>query len=68
MPYIITNNIRGLGSEFLVTQTLIDGVESWFDDEAGKEMGRRWISMFEGNIGKFINVDTTSLKTEFVKN
>lgn len=67
LPYIITNNIRGVGSEFLVTQTLIDGVESWFDDEVGKEMGRRWISMFEGNIGKFINVDTVDVSISNIK-
>ena len=61
LPYILTNNIRGVGQEFLVTQTLIDGVEAWFDDEAGKEKARRWISMFEGNIGKFINTDTSDV-------
>ncbi len=61
LPYIITNNTRGVGQEFLVTQTLIDGVEDWFDDEAGKKEARRWISMFEGNIGKFINTDTSDV-------
>lgn len=61
LPYIITNNIRGVGSEFLVTQTLINDVESWFDDEEGKEKARRWISMFEGNIGKFVNTDTADV-------
>jgi len=55
LPYVLTNNTREVGQEFLVTQTLIDEVEDWFDDEAGKEEARRWISMFEGNIGKFIN-------------
>lgn len=67
LPYIITNNIRGIGSEFLVTQTLIDGVESWFDDEVGREMGRRWKSMFEGNIGKFINVETVDVSINQIK-
>lgn len=67
LPYIITNNIRSVGSEFLVTQTLIDGVESWFDDEAGKEMGRKWISMFKGNIGKFVNVDTVNVSINHIK-
>lgn len=61
LPYIITNNSRGVGSEFLVTQTLIDDVESWFDDEVGKEKARRWIGMFKGNIGKFVNVDTADV-------
>lgn len=61
LPYIITNNIRGVGQEFLVTQELIDGVEDWFDDEEGKKKARRWISMFEGNIGKFVNTDTVDV-------
>jgi len=61
LPYILTNNYRGVGQEFLVTQTLIDDVESWFDDEVGKEEARRWIGMFEGNIGKFINTDTSDV-------
>ncbi|MCD6566288.1 MAG: hypothetical protein J7K53_10135 [Bacteroidales bacterium] len=61
LPYIITNNIRGVGQEFLVTQELIDGVEDWFDDEEGKKKARRWISMFEGNIGKFVNTDTADI-------
>jgi len=67
LPYILTNNIRGVGQEFLVTQTLIDGVEAWFDDEAGKEEARRWISMFEGNIGKFINTDTSDVYISEIK-
>lgn len=67
LPYIITNNIRGVGMEFLVTQTLIDGVEDWFDDEEGKEKARRWISMFEGNIGKFINTDTADVYISKIK-
>jgi hypothetical protein len=61
LPYIITNNIRVFGQEFLVTQELIDGVEDWFIDEEGKEKAKRWISMFEGNIGKFVNTDTTDV-------
>jgi hypothetical protein len=67
LPYILTNSIRGVGQEFLVTQTLIDGVEAWFDDEAGKEEARRWISMFEGNIGKFINTDTSDVYISEIK-
>jgi hypothetical protein len=61
LPYILTNQIRGVGQEFLVTQTLIDNVESWFDDEEGREMARRWISKFEGNIGKFVNPDSSDV-------
>jgi hypothetical protein len=61
LPYIVTNQNREVGTEFLVTQTLIDGVEAWFDDEAGKEKARRWIDMFKGNIGKFVNTDTSDV-------
>ncbi len=67
LPYILTNNIRGVGSEFLVTQTLIDDVESWFDDEVGRAKARRWISMFEGNIGRFINTDTSDVYVSEIK-
>jgi len=67
LPYVYTNNTRGVGQEFLVTQTLIDGVEDWFDDETGKEEARRWISMFEGNMGKFINTDTSTDFTNDIK-
>jgi len=67
LPYVLTNNTREVGQEFLVTQTLIDEVEDWFDDEAGKEEARRWISMFEGNIGKFINPDTSDVYISEIK-
>jgi len=67
LPYITTNNIRGVGQEFLVTQTLIDGVESWFDDKAGKRRARRWISLFEGNIGKFVNTDAADVNINEIK-
>jgi Peptidase family S41 len=67
LPYIITNNIRGVSSEFLVTQTLIDEVEDWFDDEEGKKMARSWIRMFEGNIGKFINIDSADVNISDIK-
>lgn len=67
LPYILTNQIRSVGQEFLVTQTLIDDVESWFDDEEGREMGRRWIGMFEGNIGKFINTDSSDVYVSEIK-
>ena len=40
-PYILTNNVRGLGMEFLVTQTLIDGIQSWYDDEEGKKRSKK---------------------------
>ena len=67
LPYVLTGNMRGVGQEFLVTQTLIDGVEDWFDDEAGKAKARRWISMFEGKIGQFVNTDTADVSVSDIE-
>ncbi len=67
LPYILTNATRSVGTEFLATQTLIDDVEAWFDDEAGKKMARAWITMFEGNIGKFVNVDSSDVSEAEIK-
>lgn len=67
LPYILTGNTRSVGSEFLVTRTLIDDVESWFDDEAGKEKARRWIGLFRGHIGTFVNVDTSRVTFSDIK-
>ncbi len=58
MPYILTNNTRQVACEYLVTQTLINVVPYWFDDDEGKREAQRWISMFENNIGKYVNTDT----------
>jgi len=60
-PYILTNNVRGLGMEFLVTQTLIDQVQDWYDDEEGKKKAKEWISIFKGKMGEFVNTDTTDI-------
>ena len=60
-PYIVTNKIRGLGMEFKVTQTLIDGIQDWYDDEEGKKKAREWIRMFTGKMGEFVNTDTTDV-------
>lgn len=66
-PYILTNNVRGLGMEFLVTQTLIDEIESWYDDEEGKQKAKEWISLFKGKMGEFVNTDTTDIYINEIK-
>jgi len=66
-PYILTNPVRGLGMEFFVTQTLIDDIESWYDDDAGKKKAREWISIFKGKMGEFVNTDSTDVYIEKIK-
>jgi len=66
-PYILTNNVRGLGMEFLVTQTLIDGIQEWYDDEEGKKKAKEWISIFKGKMGEFVNTDTTDIYITEIK-
>lgn len=67
LPYIHTNNVRGLGMEFLVTQTLIDGIEGWYDDEEGKNRAKEWISIFKKKMGEFVNTDTTDIYIDKIK-
>jgi C-terminal processing protease CtpA/Prc len=67
LPYIHTNNVRGLGMEFLVTQTLIDGIEGWYDDEEGKNRAKEWISIFKKKMGEFVNTDSTDYYVDTIK-
>jgi len=67
LPYILTSNTRQVACEYLVTPTLINVVGYWFDDEEGKGEAQRWISMFEGNIGKYINTDTLDVRLSKIK-
>jgi hypothetical protein len=67
LPYILTNNIRGLGMEFLATQTLIDGIQSWYDDEEGKKKAAEWIKIFKEKMGEFVNTDTTDVYINEIK-
>ena len=67
LPYIHTNNVRGLGMEFLATQTLIDGIEGWYDDEEGKNRAKEWISIFKKRMGEFVNTDTSDYYIDTIK-
>lgn len=66
-PYLLTNSVRGMGMEFKVTQTLIDGIQDWYDDEEGKKKAREWIGMFEGKMGEFVNTDSTGISITEIK-
>jgi hypothetical protein len=66
-PYILTNPVRGLGMEFLATQTLIDDIQTWYDDDEGKKKAQGWISLFKRNMGKFVNTDTTDVYVNEIK-
>lgn len=66
LPYMMTNSIRTMGVEYLATKTLIDGLESYIktakdnpENKSEIEMIRRWIGLFEKNMGKFVNVNET---------
>ncbi|MFA5010867.1 MAG: S41 family peptidase [Ignavibacteria bacterium] len=67
LPYIHTNNVRGLGMEFLVTQTLIDEIEGWYDDEEGKSRAKEWVTIFKGKMGEFVNTDSTDYYVDTIK-
>jgi hypothetical protein len=66
-PFILTDPLRGLGQEFLVTPTLMDEIEGWFDDAEGKQMARQWKAKFAGRTGEFVNPDTTDVYVDTVK-
>jgi C-terminal processing protease CtpA/Prc len=67
LPYIQTNNVRGLGMEFLATQTLIDGIEGWYDDDEGKKKAKEWIAIFKGKMGAFVNTDISDIFIDTIK-
>lgn len=73
LPYLMTNSIRWAGVEFLATQTLIDGLEYYITTIKDKnekkdeiEKVRGWITLYKANIGKFVNKENSSYRTEKV--
>ena len=63
-PYIMTNPIRNMGVEYLATQTLVNGLESYIKTvhENKEKQGeidtvRRWIGLYKNNMGKFVNLN-----------
>lgn len=67
LPYILTGNVRDVGMEFLATETLINEVKSWYDDEEGKKKAEEWIKMFKEKLGQFVNTDTTDIYINEIK-
>ena len=74
LPYICTNNIRSLGTEWLATPTVIETLQHWIDitpDEeqyaADKKMVTGWIKLFKANVGEFVNPDSTDVSITEVK-
>jgi len=59
LPYILTGSVRGMCAEFLASETLINDIQKWYDDEEGKKRAGEWIKMFRKNMGGFVNVDST---------
>lgn len=73
LPYIMTNSIRNMGVEYLATQTLVDGLKGYLknlpeNQERQGEMDRvgAWISLFEGNMGKFVNLKDSTFSMQKV--
>lgn len=73
LPYIMTNSIRNMGVEYLATQTLVEGLKGYIknlpeDKERPGETERvgRWISLFEGNMGKFVNLKDSTFSLQKV--
>ncbi|MBI5402249.1 MAG: hypothetical protein HY959_02515 [Ignavibacteriae bacterium] len=67
LPYILTGSVRGVGMEFLATETLINEVENWYDDDEGKKRAKEWIKMFKEKMGQFVNTDTTDVYLNEIK-
>ncbi len=66
-PYILTNSLRGLGQEFLVTPTLLREIEGWYEGEDGKETVKRMKEKFNGKTGRFVNPDTSDVCIDTIK-
>ncbi|ALL08752.1 hypothetical protein AQ505_11385 [Pedobacter sp. PACM 27299] len=73
LPYIMTNSIRNMGVEYLATPTLVDGLKGYLKNlpenkERQREMERvgRWISLFEENMGKFVNLKDSTFSMQQV--
>eukprot|EP01132_Coremiostelium_polycephalum_P015424 gene15424-18631_t len=73
LPYIMSNSIRSMGVEYLASPTLVKGLETYLktasDDKEKQEeveMVKRWIGLFEKNMGKFVNVGDSTVSIQKV--
>lgn len=69
LPYIMSNSIRNMGVEYLATKTLVIGLEGYIStvrnnkDKPGEiaiDTVRRWIQLYEKNMGKFVNLNNST--------
>jgi hypothetical protein len=66
LPYLYTNPVRHLGAEYLVTQTLVDGLTNWANNADKNKYAddiknvRSDILRMEGKIGQFIPYNAES--------
>lgn len=67
-PYIMTNPIRNMGVEYLASQTLVDALGKYIKTVADQKekqeeivMVKRWIMLFEKDMGKFVNVKDSAV-------
>ncbi|MDD5361651.1 MAG: S41 family peptidase [Ignavibacteria bacterium] len=67
LPYILTDNIRGIGTEFLATQTLIDGMEGWYHDEESRSRVREFLNILKKRMGEFVNPDSSVSYIDTIK-
>ncbi|MBB2148300.1 hypothetical protein GM920_05195 [Pedobacter sp. LMG 31462] len=74
LPFILTNPVRSMGVEYLATQTLIDGLETYKnglqDVEKNKpeiERINRNVKLFKENLGKFVNTSGKSVEIDTIQ-
>jgi len=74
LPFIMTAPVRHMGVEYLATQTLIDGLETYKnglkDLEKYKleiESINRNIEIFKKNLGKFVNTEEKAVTIDTIK-
>ncbi len=72
-PYIMTNPIRNMGVEYLATRTLVNGLQNYIktvknNKERQGEIDtiKRWIGLYEKNMGKFVNLKDSVFSTQKV--
>jgi len=73
LPYIMTNSIRNMGVEYLATETLVKGLESYIqtvrnnkEKQEEIETVKQWIELYKKNMGKFVNLKERPFSTQTV--
>lgn len=73
LPYLMTNPIRNMGVEYLASRTLAEGLKGYIktvheqkDKQGEIDTVKRWIELFEQNMGKFVNVNDSTFSIQKV--